>query len=106
MRGRNEKIPGWWVWFHYLSSFKYALEGLLINQFDYSVECEFFVPEGVVINQPCIETSEDILEGEYNVSINNKWLNLVILLGFSIFFRILAYFLLWLTHRYNIHGRN
>jgi hypothetical protein len=43
------KMPSYWKWFHYLSIFKYPLEGLLLSQYTHDIEncsckLEFTIP--------------------------------------------------------------
>ncbi|KAL6998276.1 ABC transporter G member 20 [Sarracenia purpurea var. burkii] len=116
----RDRIPPYWIWFHYLSLAKYPYEGVLQNEFDNSSKC--FV-RGVQIfdNSPlgdfpvamklkmlktmsetlgmnitsttCLTNGLDVLKSQTVTDIS-KWNCLWITIGLGFFFRILFYFTL------------
>ena len=76
----KDNIPVWWQWLHYLSLFKYSYESMVINILAHKIETP-------------TSTNEEIL---IRFSVNNvsKWRGVGVLLGFSIFYRIIFYIIL------------
>mmetsp|Transcript_14716 Transcript_14716/g.57732 ORF Transcript_14716/g.57732 Transcript_14716/m.57732 type:complete len:683 (+) Transcript_14716:84-2132(+) len=93
-----DDIPGYWIWFHYMTPFKYAYEGLLVSNFNYDVPCDELeqymqrYEEG-----KCTESPDEYLD-VFDIAIDNAWLNLLVLAIFAIGFRGIAYFLLHARH--------
>ncbi|XP_057423311.1 ABC transporter G family member 6 [Lotus japonicus] len=113
----RDRIPSYWIWFHYLSLVKYPYEAVLQNEFDDPVKC--FV-RGVQIfdNSPlrsvpyelklkllgsmsgtlgtnitattCLTTGADILQ-QNGVTELSKWNCLWITVAWGFFFRFLFY---------------
>ncbi|CAA7041396.1 unnamed protein product [Microthlaspi erraticum] len=118
----RDRIPEYWIWFHYLSLVKYPYEAVLQNEFSDPTEC--FV-RGVQIfdNTPlveltygmklrlldsvsrsigmrissstCLTTGADILR-QQGVTELNKWYCLLVTVGFGFVFRVLFYLCLLL----------
>ncbi|XP_010516065.1 PREDICTED: ABC transporter G family member 16 [Camelina sativa] len=118
----RDRIPQYWIWFHYLSLVKYPYEAVLQNEFSDPTEC--FV-RGVQIfdNTPlgelaygmklklldsvstsigmrisrstCLTTGADILK-QQGVTQLSKWNCLLITVGFGFLFRVLFYLCLLL----------
>nr|XP_043617841.1 ABC transporter G family member 6-like [Erigeron canadensis] len=118
----RDRIPGYWIWFHYISLVKYPYEAVLQNEFQDPVKC--FV-RGIQIfdNSPlrgidssmkikllqsmsnslgvnitsstCLTTGADILK-QQGITDLSKWNCLWITVAWGFFFRILFYFCLLL----------
>ncbi|XP_060186393.1 ABC transporter G family member 6-like [Lycium barbarum] len=118
----RDRIPSYWIWFHYLSLVKYPYEAVLQNEFNDPTKC--FVrgvqlfdnsPLGAVPNSlkkkllgsisttlnvritssTCVTTGADILV-QQGITQLNKWSCLWVTIAWGFFFRILFYFcLLW-----------
>ncbi|KAM7270182.1 hypothetical protein ACFE04_029396 [Oxalis oulophora] len=116
----RDRIPEYWIWFHYLSLVKYPYEAVLHNEFNDATACYV---KGVQIfdntplqsvaysmklklldsmsstlgikitNSTCLTTGPDILSQE-SVTDLSKWNCLWITLAWGFFFRILFYFCL------------
>jgi ABC-type multidrug transport system permease subunit len=118
----RNRIPDYWIWFHYMSLVKYPYEAVLQNEFSDATKCfvrgvQIFdntplgeLPEvmklkllgtvskslGVTISSTtCLTTGSDILRQQGVVQLS-KWNCLFITVAFGFFFRILFYFTLLL----------
>ncbi|EFH57908.1 abc transporter family protein [Arabidopsis lyrata subsp. lyrata] len=118
----RNRIPDYWIWFHYMSLVKYPYEAVLQNEFSDATKCfvrgvQIFdntplgeLPEvmklrllgtvskslGVTISSStCLTTGSDILTKQGVVQLS-KWNCLFITVAFGFFFRILFYFTLLL----------
>ncbi|GAB4836519.1 ABC transporter G member 6 [Ancistrocladus abbreviatus] len=118
----RDRIPNYWIWFHYISLVKYPYEGVLQNEFRDSTKCfvkgvQIFdnTPLGVVpyamkvrllqtlssslgmsiTPSTCVTTGADILQ-QQGVTELSKWGCLWITVAWGFFFRILFYFSLLL----------
>ncbi|TYH32398.1 hypothetical protein ES288_A01G249200v1 [Gossypium darwinii] len=118
----KNRIPLYWLWFHYISLVKYPYEGVLRNEFDDPNKC--FVrgvqmfdgsPLGTaseamklkllesmsgvlgvnISGSTCVTTGKDLLV-QQGISDISKWDCLWIIVGWGIFFRVLFYFTLLL----------
>ncbi|MBA0666270.1 hypothetical protein Goklo_002703 [Gossypium klotzschianum] len=118
----RDRIPVYWIWFHYLSLVKYPYEAVLQNEFENPTKC--FVrgiqifdnsPLGVVppamkvrllqslsntlgmriTSSTCLTTGLDILKQE-GITDLSKWNCLLITVAWGFLFRILFYFSLLL----------
>ncbi|KAJ4744604.1 ABC transporter G family member 2 [Rhynchospora pubera] len=121
----RDRIPDYWIWFHYLSLVKYPYEAVLQNEFDRSNTCfsrgvqMFFgtpigkmngtVQEKVLaaISQTlksnltttsCIATGSDILK-EQAVTQLSKWNCLFVTVAWGFLFRFLFYIILLLGNK-------
>ncbi|KAG2307282.1 hypothetical protein Bca4012_083705 [Brassica carinata] len=116
----RDRIPSYWIWFHYISPIKYPYEAVLINEFDDPSRC--FV-KGVqvfdgsllggvsdmkkvelletlsrslstrITQSTCLRTGSDFLS-QQGITQLSKWDCLWITLASGLFFRILFYFAL------------
>ncbi|KAJ4902210.1 ABC transporter G family member 19 [Raphanus sativus] len=116
----RDRIPSYWIWFHYISPVKYPYEAVLINEFDDPSRC--FV-KGVqvfdgtllggvsdvkkvelletlstslsrrITQSTCLKTGYDLLT-QQGITQLSKWDCLWITLASGLFFRILFYFAL------------
>ncbi|KAJ8532894.1 hypothetical protein K7X08_015783 [Anisodus acutangulus] len=116
----RDRIPPYWLWFHYISLVKYPFQGVLQNEFSDPNKCfvkgvQIFdvsplrvVPEPLKIkllqnmskilgmnitSSTCLTTGTDILK-QSGVNDLNKWTCFWITIGLGFFFRILFYFAL------------
>ncbi|XVE75271.1 hypothetical protein DITRI_Ditri12bG0081800 [Diplodiscus trichospermus] len=118
----QDRIPAYWIWFHYLSLVKYPYEAVLQNEFDNPTKCfvrgiQIFdnTPLGAVpgsmkvrllqslsntlgmriTSSTCLTTGVDILKQE-GITDLSKWNCLWITVAWGFLFRILFYFSLLL----------
>ncbi|GMH07921.1 hypothetical protein Nepgr_009761 [Nepenthes gracilis] len=117
-----DRIPNYWIWFHYISLVKYPYEGVLHNEFQDPARCfvrgiQIFdntplgtVPHSMKVKlleslssslgisitpSTCLTTGTDILK-QQGVTDLSKWNCLWITVAWGVFFRILFYFTLLL----------
>lgn len=91
----QQTIPWYWIWAHYISTFKYPLEMLLENEFHapgVTNRCFDGVNHGVVTPN-CTLTPGDILR-ELNAGRVHKWVNTGIYVGFFCAYSFLFYLML------------
>ncbi|KAL6530166.1 ABC transporter G member 6 [Orobanche hederae] len=113
----QDRIPPYWIWFHYLSLVKYPYEAVLQNEFEDPLKCfvrgvQIFdnTPFGAVPNSlkvkllkslssslgmkitstTCVTTGGDILQ-QQGVTDLSKWSCLWVTVALGFFFRILFY---------------
>ncbi|KAK4784639.1 hypothetical protein SAY86_019007 [Trapa natans] len=118
----RDRIPAYWIWFHYLSLVKYPYEAVLQNEFNDPAKCfvrgtQIFdatplgaVPEAMkerllktisstlgmsITRSTCLTTGADILR-QQGVTELSKWNCLWITVAWGFLFRILFYFSLLL----------
>lgn len=116
----RDRIPLYWIWFHYLSLVKYPYEGVLQNEFEDTTKCfvrgiQIFdnsplgqFPNAVKLSllksmsgvlginvtaETCVTTGIDILK-QQGVTEISKWNCLWITVAWGFFFRVLFYFTL------------
>ncbi|CAI9302823.1 unnamed protein product [Lactuca saligna] len=118
----RDRIPDYWIWFHYISLVKYPYEAVLQNEFQNPIKC--FVrgtqifdnsPLGEIDNSmkvkllqsmskslgvnitstTCLTTGADILK-QQGITDLSKWNCLWVTVAWGFFFRILFYFCLLL----------
>ncbi|CAN7094890.1 unnamed protein product [Brassica rapa subsp. narinosa] len=116
----RDRIPLYWLWFHYLSLVKYPYEGVLQNEFEDPTKCfvrgiQMFdssplgqVPDAVKISllksmsgvlgfnvtaDTCVTTGVDILKKQ-GITEMSKWNCLWITVAWGFLFRVLFYFTL------------
>lgn len=118
----RDRIPAYWIWFHYMSLVKYPYEAVLQNEFQDPIKCfirgtQIFdnTPLGTVseamkvrllqslsssigmniTSTTCVTTGTDILE-QQGITDLSKWNCLWVTVAWGFFFRILFYFTLLL----------
>lgn len=118
----RDRIPSYWIWFHYISLVKYPYEAVLLNEFGDPTKCfvrgvQIFdntplvaVPQGMkvrllatmskslgmrITSSTCLTTGYDILQ-QQGVTDLSKWNCLWVTVAWGFFFRILFYFSLLL----------
>ncbi|PIN03876.1 Transporter, ABC superfamily (Breast cancer resistance protein) [Handroanthus impetiginosus] len=116
----RDRIPSYWIWFHYASLVKYPYQGVMQNEFDDPSKCfvrgiQVFdgsplrsVPDSVKLNMlksmsktlgmnitssTCLTTGADVLK-QAGVTDIDKWSCLWITIALGFFFRVLFYFAL------------
>ncbi|CAH8382277.1 unnamed protein product [Eruca vesicaria subsp. sativa] len=114
----RDRIPSYWIWFHYISLLKYPYEAVLINEFDDPSRCfvrgvqvfdgtllakvsdsmkyKLFDTLGnslgtKITESTCLRTGPDLLL-QQGISQLSKWDCLWITVACGLFFRILFYF--------------
>ncbi|XP_077213811.1 ABC transporter G family member 6-like [Tasmannia lanceolata] len=116
----RNRIPVYWLWFHYISLVKYPYEAVLQNEFDNAQKC-FVTGSQIFDNTPlggmtsamkvtvlsslskslgvnitsttCVTTGVDILQ-QQGINDLSKWNCLWVTVAWGFFFRILFYFAL------------
>ncbi|XVF08015.1 hypothetical protein REPUB_Repub06bG0188800 [Reevesia pubescens] len=118
----RDRIPLYWIWFHYISLVKYPYEAVLQNEFDDPTKCfirgvQMFdntplgtVPMSVkvkllqsmsnvlgvnITSSTCVTTGRDILV-QWGITDISKWNCFWIIIAWGFLFRILFYFTLLL----------
>ncbi|CAL9762564.1 unnamed protein product [Musa acuminata subsp. burmannicoides] len=122
----RNRIPHYWIWFHYLSMLKYAYEGALQNEFGgesskcFSRGVQMFDGTSIgslpmetkvqvlgaisktlqmnLTSDSCIVTGPDVLQ-QQSINQLNKWECLLVTVGWGFLFRILFYITLLLSSR-------
>ncbi|KAM7464112.1 hypothetical protein LguiA_032233 [Lonicera macranthoides] len=116
----RDRIPVYWIWFHYASLVKYPYEGVLQNELDDPNKCfirgvQIFdnsplglVPDSLkvkvleslsktlgmnITSSTCVTTGVDVLK-QQGITDISKWNCLWITIALGFFFRILFYFAL------------
>jgi len=114
----RNRIPDYWIWFHYMSLVKYPYEAVLQNEFHDPTKCfvrgvQIFdnsplglVPEALklkllssmsstlgvnITSTTCVTTGTDILQ-QQGITDLSKWSCLWVTVAWGFFFRILFYF--------------
>ncbi|KAI3849229.1 hypothetical protein MKX03_001628 [Papaver bracteatum] len=82
---QRNRIPSYWIWFHYISVVKYPFQAVFLNEFDNPKLCLF---EGV--DKSCLVTGSDIVT-KLDATDLGKWSCLWITVALGVFFRILFY---------------
>ncbi|CAN6169888.1 unnamed protein product [Urochloa humidicola] len=82
-------MPSYWVFMHYASPFKYALDALLANEYTCAADRCF----GVVVGGECSETGRDVL-AEKGLAAEERWTGVQVLFGFFLLYRVLYWVVL------------
>ncbi|KAE9464789.1 hypothetical protein C3L33_03281, partial [Rhododendron williamsianum] len=86
----TESLPKYWLFMHYLSMYKYALDALLINEYSCLVsKCLIWFDD----NKTCMVSGRDVLE-KRGLHGGQRWKNISILIGFFVFYRVLWWLVL------------
>ncbi|KAJ0983942.1 hypothetical protein J5N97_002298 [Dioscorea zingiberensis] len=118
----RNRIPRYWIWFHYLSLVRYPYEGVMQSEFDDPMKCfvrgtEIFegtplvglteamklkvlgaMSNALMVNissETCVTSGRDVLEMQ-GITQLSKWSCLWITVAWGILFRVLFYFALLL----------
>lgn len=83
----RERLPKVWVWMHYLSMYKYALDALLINEYSCLVStCLVWSDEE---KSACMVSGRDFLE-KSGLHESQRWINIYVMIGFFLVYRLLC----------------
>lgn len=87
----KDSMPKYWVFMHYFSMYKYALDALLINEYSCLVtRCLiWFEDEGEKNSKTCMVTGGDVLQ-KRGLHEEQRWTNVYVLIGFFVFYRLLC----------------
>jgi len=88
----SNKIPKYWIWYHYISHFTYSQSGLLSNYFGSMTDTQFGCLTGS--NSNCTLTGEEVL-AYFEVDTWNKWLSPMALICLGLLWRVLHIALLY-----------
>lgn len=86
----KDSMPKYWLFMHYFSLYKYALDSLLINEYSCQSSRCFVWLEG---NKACGMHGRDVLE-KRGLHEGQRWTNVQIMLGFFVFYRLLCWVVL------------
>ncbi|KAJ0969459.1 hypothetical protein J5N97_022336 [Dioscorea zingiberensis] len=82
---RKTEMPGYWVFMHYVSLFKYPFEGFLVNEFgDKCLEVRYGV---------CLIRGDDVLREE-GLGEDSKWRNVLVMVIYILAYRFCSYLIL------------
>ncbi|GAV72724.1 ABC_tran domain-containing protein/ABC2_membrane domain-containing protein [Cephalotus follicularis] len=82
----KESMPKYWLFMHFFSMYKYALDALLINEYSCLVsKCLIWYDE----SKTCMVTGGDVLL-KRGLHERQRWTNIYILIGFFVFYRVLC----------------
>ncbi|PAN24253.1 hypothetical protein PAHAL_4G143700 [Panicum hallii] len=82
-------MPSYWVFMHYASPYKYALDALLANEYSCAADRCF----GVAGGGECSETGRDVL-AEKGLTAEERWTGVQVLFGFFLLYRVLYWVVL------------
>ncbi|KAK7357281.1 hypothetical protein VNO80_16565 [Phaseolus coccineus] len=86
----KDSLPKYWLFMHFLSMYKYALDALLINEYSCLVtKCLIWFQE----NEQCMITGADVLQ-KRGLKESERWTNLYFLIGFFLLYRLLCFLVL------------
>ncbi|KAL2601866.1 hypothetical protein AAZX31_10G217300 [Glycine max] len=86
----KESLPKYWLFMHFFSMYKYALDALLINEYSCLVtKCLIWYQE----NEQCMVTGGDVLQKK-GLKESERWTNVYFLLGFFVLYRVLCFLVL------------
>ncbi|XAR62356.1 hypothetical protein NMG60_11017087 [Bertholletia excelsa] len=89
----KEIIPKYWIFMYYVSLYRYPLDSLLTNEY-WSLRNKCFDDGHQHQNHSfCFLTGNEILKGR-GLDRDTRWLNVWIMLGFFLFYRILCWIIL------------
>eukprot|EP01137_Pigoraptor_chileana_P002691 Opistho-2@41878 len=99
----KNSIPNYWIWFHYISIFKYAFEALMVNTFGDGATLEFYcdpvsISGSLPSNGTCTITGQQVLS-DMGLSDVNKWGDVGAMVAFATLYRILFYLALKYLHK-------
>ena len=81
----RNNIPKYWLWFYYLSIFKYPLTAFFVNEFD-SLPSTCW---DVSANMPCA-SSQDVL-AQFDMQGETFWVPTLVMVAFYIGYRVLFF---------------
>ncbi|XVF09962.1 hypothetical protein REPUB_Repub07fG0142700 [Reevesia pubescens] len=82
----KDSLPKYWLFMHFFSMYKYALDALLINEYPCLVSrCFLWYNE----TKTCMLTGADVLQKK-GLHERQRWTNIYILVGFFVLYRVLC----------------
>ncbi|KAF5743492.1 ABC transporter family protein [Tripterygium wilfordii] len=82
----KESMPKYWLFMHFFSMYKYALDALLINEYSCLVsKCLIWYEE----NKTCMVNGLDVLN-KRGLHERQRWTNIYALIGFFLLYRVLC----------------
>ncbi|XP_059667133.1 ABC transporter G family member 8 [Cornus florida] len=82
----KENMPKYWLFMHYFSMYKYALDALLINEYSCHISrCFWYVD----VDKTCMLTGRGVLQ-KRGLHERQRWTNIYILIGFFVLYRVLC----------------
>ncbi|GAB4826305.1 ATP-binding cassette sub- G member 8 [Ancistrocladus abbreviatus] len=86
----KESLPKYWIFMHFLSMYKYALDAFLINEYScLGSKCMIWYEE----NKSCMVTGGDVLQKK-GLHEGQRWTNVYVLIGFFVLYRVLCLLIL------------
>ncbi|XP_021827008.1 ABC transporter G family member 4 [Prunus avium] len=86
----KDNMPKYWLFMHFFSMYKYALDALLINEYGCLVSsCLIWYEENNGNNRECMVTGGDVLL-KRGLHERQRWSNIYILIGFFVLYRVLC----------------
>ncbi|RVX02019.1 ABC transporter G family member 8 [Vitis vinifera] len=83
----KDSMPKYWLFMHFFSMYKYALDAFLINEYSCLVSrCLLWYEE----NKTCMATGRDVLQKK-GLHERQRWTNIYMLIGFFFFYRVLCF---------------
>lgn len=87
----KDSLPKYWLFMHFFSMYKYALDALLINEYSCLVtRCFIWYEQN---DGECMVTGSDVMN-KRGLSEAERWTNVYALLGFFVLYRVLCLFVL------------
>ncbi|KAL3653577.1 ATP-binding cassette sub- G member 8 [Castilleja foliolosa] len=84
----RDSLPRFWLFMHYISMYKYALDALLINEYSCLVtRCLIWLDEKKETG--CLVSGRDVLV-KRGLHERQRWINVYILIGFFVVYRVLC----------------
>ncbi|KAK1316632.1 ABC transporter G family member 23 [Acorus calamus] len=85
----KESIPNYWIFMYYASMYKYPLDAMIVNEY-WSKRSKCFKWGGGGGGGECVVTGRDVLI-ERGLDEDIRWLNVGIMSGFFVFYRVLCW---------------
>ncbi|MED6198849.1 ABC transporter G member 23 [Stylosanthes scabra] len=87
----KDSIPKYWIFMYYVSLYRYPLDALITNEYwNKRNECLSFSSSSY---SKCLTTGFDVLKSR-GLERDERWINVGIMLGFFIFYRLLCWLIL------------
>lgn len=82
----KDSMPSYWIFMHFFSMYKYALDALLINEYScLASKCLIWYPG----NNSCMVTGRDVMV-KRGLHEGLRWFNVYVLIGFFVMYRLLC----------------
>ncbi|KAL9261415.1 ABC transporter G family member 8-like protein [Drosera capensis] len=86
----KDSMPSYWIFMHFFSMYKYALDALLINEYScLAWRCLIRYPG----NNGCMVTGRDVMV-KRGLHEGLRWFNVYVLIGFFVMYRVLCFLVL------------